>query len=552
MAEQSIAKYRPIKPDFTDNGNHPRPNISSMADVAEAYAMWAKNSGLFDYVDEYTFRAVARLNRVLREPIPHGNFKGQPRFIPESIARKVGVDPVPIPDGRLSFLGGQTLRERLATLMYHQGSSEFGSSQQQSLLDKKLGYEPPIFEKYKTFVIREEGEHGIQAVYYLGEVIGGNYGWGLAEDLLARQADSDDPMLQQPLREFNPMVTTLPELGHYFDKQDRDGWNQLEQQKGSCDGIYAGDMRYFLRQEPFHLAAGHHSVSLYVEAGRIPMDLHTKLAAEWEARANRLHGNPYNSGGAETNYVLGTKSPIVSLEILAERGDVLRMPHRDYGFVEIPVRPDMPKGHLNGVAIEETRKKFRTNNKRLSALLNPDQRRDLRRFLKNVTMYVPNKERNEILESGEIPTVANSWRPDHLMSVADQDDWPHLKGYYTDIFGYPIPSKSEYEAYCMMVRVTEADRERIRDLTSTPGWMVEVKPGSRHDVYRNGAVQPTDEDTVLFEFTVGTPRKRGRIYTFPQRMGMLRAEQKPTAYESVDGRDFLDQIHADLMGNDGK
>ena len=43
-----IARYLPIKPDFTDNGDHPRLNVSSMADVAEAYAVWTKNSGLFD------------------------------------------------------------------------------------------------------------------------------------------------------------------------------------------------------------------------------------------------------------------------------------------------------------------------------------------------------------------------------------------------------------------------------------------------------------------------------------------------------------------------
>ncbi|MCI0531602.1 MAG: hypothetical protein L0Y74_06625, partial [candidate division Zixibacteria bacterium] len=50
--------YDPHKPNFYAEA-FPRPNIRSMDDYAEAYTRWAIDSGVFDWVEGTTLRAVA-------------------------------------------------------------------------------------------------------------------------------------------------------------------------------------------------------------------------------------------------------------------------------------------------------------------------------------------------------------------------------------------------------------------------------------------------------------------------------------------------------------
>ncbi len=546
--------YSPNKPNFYAE-DYPRSNLRSMEDYAEAYTQWAIDSGVYDWVEGTTLRAVATdLHVLAKEPIHYGIYKGRRRFVDPHIAKILGINPSPYPDDKLSWLAGGTVRQTQNMIAYHQGSSEFGSSQQQNQL-RKLGYMPPIFEKYARNVIGEEGEHGTQMGYWLG-MTGGDFEWLLVEDLLARNANSDDPDLQQPLIEFNPPVETLPEMGHYFDKQDRDGWSKLMSSSDHADALYAGMMRYFLKQEAKHLGSGQQIIELYLQAGRIPMDLHLKMEWEWAGRAYRLHGNPYNSDGARRNFQIGSKNPLLPWDRKSPSGETMsfRIPHPQgkNGFIAVEVTPNMDPGHLNGYEATTVRKRVMSQNEsKRSGLLSEAQRKEMRAFLEKVTLFVPEPVRSEILNSGKIPTAEISWRPYHLAFI--DDPWPHLRGYYTDVFGYPIPSYNEYVEYRKLVDITAVDREQIRKLTRTKGWMVEFEPGSRYDVYKDGQVQPDQDDVVLFEFKVGRQdQKFKKIFTFPQAMKTYEASrpsQKPVEISGTEGAQTLWDLHDDIVGN---
>lgn len=546
--------YDPHKPNFYAEA-FPRPNIRSMDNYAEAYTRWAIDSGVFDWVEGTTLRAVATdMHLLTKEPVHYGLFKGKERFLHPHIAKLLGITPVGYPEDKLSWLAGGTIRQTQNIIAYHQGSSEFGSSQQQNQL-RKLGYMPPIFEKYARNVIGEEGEHGTQMGYWLG-MTGGDFEWLLVEDLLARNANSDDPNLQQPLIEFNPPVETLPEMGHYFDKQDRDGWSKLVSSSDTADALYAGMMRYFLKQESKHLGSGQQIIELYLQAGRIPMDLHLKMEWEWSARAYRLHGNPYNSDGARRNFQIGSKNPILPWDRKGPSGEILTftMPHPKgkNGFITVQITPEMDPGHLNGYEATTVRKRIMgQNDGKRSGLLSDAQRVEMRAFLEKVTMHVPEPARSEILNSGKIPTAEISWRPYHLAFI--EDPWPHLRGYFTDVFGYPIPTEREYFEYRKLVDITPQDREQILALTRTKGWMVEFEPGSRYDVYKDGQVQPDKDDIVLYEFKVGAPVQRFKVlFTFPQAMAKFESErpsQKSTSVTGSDGAQTLWDLHDDIVGN---
>lgn len=546
----------PNKPDFFAE-TFPKPNVKSMQDYAQAYIAWAYRSNVIGWVDGMTMRVVGHdLVKLTKEPIEHGIFLGSKRYISDRLAKLLGVDPVPYPETRFSWLEGSVMQTQ-SVVAYHQGSSEFGSSQQQNQI-KQLGYMPKIFEKYARYIIGEEGEHGIQMGYWLGMENGSDMAWLLVEDLLARIANSEDPNLQQPLVEFNPWVETLPEMGHYFDKQDRDGWSQLRNSRENANALYAAQMRYFLKQEGRHLHCGDQIIELYLKAGRIPMDLHLKMEWEWSARAYRLHGNPYNSGGALKYYQIGSKNPIYSLDRKGPNNEILTfsIPHPEgpNGYMTFQITPDLDKSNLNGYALAILRDILIDFNKKRSRMLSDEQRGQMKEYLKKVSMFVPDEARKEILESGMIPTAALSWRPYHLAFIPDP--WKHLDGYYTDVFGYPIPSREQYLEYRKLVDLAPEDREKIRELTKTPGWMVEFEPGNREDVYKEGQVEPAKNDVVLFEFKVDPKLPTFKnLFTFPEakrtweaQMGPKAAE-KPVEMKGTEGYQGLLDLYEDIVGD---
>ncbi len=550
--------WNPDKPDFFAE-ILPQPNVTNIHDWSQAYEAWAERSGVLEWVQGARMRAVAtNLRGLLEEPIAHGMFQGKRRFVSEHLAKKLGVPASPFPREGYSWTAGP-VPNVFAALAYTQGSSEFGSSQQQYQL-LELGHVPPILDRYIRSTVIEEGEHGFQMAAWLLLELGGDLGGLLAEDLLARSAGSDDPKLQQPLVEFNPPVLTLPEFGHYLDKQDRDGWSQLQSSVDSANALYAGMMRFFLRQEARHMRSGEQVIDWYLRAGKIPMDLHIKMELGWDAITYRLHGNPLGSTGALTAYRLGTKNPIFPLARHARLPRYARMssfaiphPDKEGGYQVVELNEQMEPSNLNGYSVSVLRNILLMNNAKRSELLSPRQHAEMRHFLKTISHYVPDEQRKPIVEGGVIPTAALSWRPDHLAYELENDGWRHMRNYVTDVFGNPIPSMEEYRQYRELVELSDADRQRIRDITAEPGWMVEeVKPGSRGDVYSTGLVKPTQNDTVLYEFTVGDEPRNRTIFTMPQAIERMRerdaAERsEPLQHESQDGLDFLHEVHGDLI-----
>ena len=542
----------PVHPNFSINSDI-RSNLRTLDDMAGAYTKWGRNSDVFDLVEGQTMRVVGtNVGKLAREPIPNGIYAGKPRYVSKDLAKRLGIKEVPFPDESFSWTNNASVAAMFARIAYYQGSSEFGSSQQQNKLNR-YGYSPPILAHYRKHIIIEEGEHGIQMVgWELGEGPK-NLGGPLGEDLLARIANSPDRNLQQPLIEFNPEVSTLPEFAHYLDKQDRDGLSQLLCSVESASALYAGMMLFFLRQERRHMLAGEQLINWYLESGKIPMDLHIMMDAEWAARTYRLHGNPLESGNAKLSYQLGIKNPIESLN--EPTMEYFEIPHPDGkdGFKRIDVGPNMDREYLNGQAMAYIRNILAKKNEERSKLLTDKQRREMREFLEGITMYVPNKRRREILESGIIPTTQVSWRPSHLAS-GENDLWPHMRGYYTDIFGHPISTEREYLQYRELVELTEKRRDEIRELTSKPGWMKEdVKPGGKGDIYKSGPVMPRSEDALVYQFTVGGKSTNRKFFTLPQaekRFENKKKKNKQIEIKGVDGRAFLDSIWEEMVGDD--
>ncbi len=523
LLSHDLPILKPEKPDFFIDAL-PNPRIKDADDYMEAYKKWMEDYGWADHLQGAIIRAVvANGTELAREPIPHGIYAGRKRFLADQgIASKLRAEIEPYPLEIPIGARGPYLR-LLAGLAYTQGSSEYGSSQQQKRL-LETGHVPPWVEKILVSTVIEEGEHGYQMAYFLGQELGSaigtefgtRYGWGLAEDLLAREANHPDPAKQQPLVEFNPMVQTLPEFGHYMDKQDRDGWSQLMCSQHSASTVYAGMMRFFLRQEARHMKSGETVIEEYLRAGRIPMELHLKMEWEWDAIAYRLHGNPRGSKGAAQMYRLGMKNLIFPFDQLP-RWTTMRefhLPGKD-GGVMIPVNNEMSLEDLNGYSVTVLRNKLADNNRKRSALLSDAQRAEMRAYLSRITQWCAPEQAEKIISSGEMPTAALSWRPEHL-AFERQDPWHTLREHWTDVFGNPIPSFDEYKEYREKVGLSAADRARITDCTSTPGWITdEIKPWGAGDPYKSGILEPRESDTVLSQFTVGKPRVNRKIFTMP-------------------------------------
>lgn len=553
--------FDPIKPDF-DASFYPKPRLRTLNEFADGYRTWADNSGVAQELEGSLIRVVAtNLKEIAKTPIPHGEFKGKPRFISEIVAKEIGVKPNPLPEeyNPLFSWARTSIQRAYATIAYHQGSSEYGSTQQQADL-LKHGDLPPIFEEFLRSVMIEEGEHGFQMLAWLA-LEGGEQGLLFAEDLLARKANSKDRQLQQPLIEFNPMVQTLPEFAHYLDNQDRDGWSQLRNSRFNGSALYAGQMHFFLRQEARHMGAGERLIDWYLLARKIPMDLHLKMTWEWNAMSYRLHGNPYNSDGALTSYRLGIKNEIYPLDRKSRMPDFARIkemhiPHREgkNGYKIIEVNESMNLKHLNGYSVSVLRNLLLMNNLKRSELLDKNQQKDMRDFLKKATEYVPDQQRSKIREAGIIPTAALSWRPEHLASVKDieSDPWYNMRGLYTDIFGNVIHNADEYKAYREKVALNKEDREKLRDITSKSDWIIDIKLDSKHNIYRYGVTKYNDEkDTQLFSFRVGKEPTNMKLFTVPQVFDIMKKEQnneESKDIEETDGLEFLLSIHSDLVG----
>ena len=551
---RSQVELNPEHPEFFAS-ELPRPNIDTLEDFAEAYSWWADTSGVMEWVHGADMRIVsADLRKRAVEQINHGYYKGKPKFVSRSLANKLSVPHAPFPDDEFSWLQGSVM-SAFARLAYIQGSSEYASSQQQRDLMMR-GHVPPILERYIRATIIEEGEHGIQMAGWLMSESDTDLGKLLAEDLLARKADHPDPKLQQPLVEFNPPVTTLPEFAHYLDKQDRDGWSQLRCSVDNASALYAGMMQFFLRQEARHMRSGEQVIEWYLMAGRIPMELHLKMEWEWNALSYRLHGVPWGSSSALTQYQLATKNPIYPVDGKL-RGKQYRIPHPDGpgGFMTLEVGPEMDLEHLNGYSVSVLRGVLKENNRKRTKLLTEDQRKEMRAFLKKITHYVPDDKRRELLGLDQpIPTAALSWRPEHL-ALERMDRWRHISGYWTDVFGYPIPTEVEYREYRKLVELTDEDRDRIREITAKPGWMNEdVKLDDRADIYRTGPIQPREGDTVLHQWFVGGKSTNRTYFTMPQAMELWRAgqqdEETSSSVEGEDGFDTLMALHDDLLGEE--
>src|SRR6202030_2244187 len=111
---------------------------------------------------------------------------------------------------------------------------------------------------------------------------------------------------QRLLGTFNVDVDNWLDFFTYTDFVDRDGKFQLQMLKQSSVALLGGSSSYMLREEAFHMGAGHDGLRRVVEAGVIPRWLLQKYLNKWISSSFDLFGTDHSSS-AHWAYVWGIK-----------------------------------------------------------------------------------------------------------------------------------------------------------------------------------------------------------------------------------------------------
>ncbi len=226
--------------------------IANFDDWKDLFYKWQKDIG-FDpaLVKDYKFDAI--YDEGTSPTIEFGEFKGRKKF------EKVLDVPT------------QDMRDSLLHLIFYQGDTEFGSSEQQR---KLIDTAPSDYDRQCLLrVMREEQRHGWQMCHVLISNFGDS-GKLEARKLLERRAYNNTRLLGA----FNKNVDDFIDFVTYTCFIDRDGKYQLTMLHPSSFAPLSRSMGPMLKEEAFHLFTGQSGLARIVKAGKMPIEILAKIS----------------------------------------------------------------------------------------------------------------------------------------------------------------------------------------------------------------------------------------------------------------------------------
>lgn len=254
--------------------------IANFDDWKDLFYKWQKDIG-FDasLVKDYKFDAI--YDEGTSPTIEFGDFKGRKKF------EKVLDVPT------------QDMRDALLHLIFYQGDTEFGSSEQQRML---IDNAPTDYDRQCLLrVMREEQRHGWQMCHVLISNFGES-GKLEAQKLLERRAYKNTRLLGA----FNRNVDDFIDFVTYTCFIDRDGKYQLTMLHHSSFAPLSRSMGPMLKEEAFHLFTGQTGLSRIIKAGKVPIEIVQKYLNKWLSTGYDLLGKDH-SGSAARFYRWGFK-----------------------------------------------------------------------------------------------------------------------------------------------------------------------------------------------------------------------------------------------------
>lgn len=279
--------------------------IGDFDDWKDLFYKWQKDIG-FDpaLVKDYKFDAI--YDEGTGPNIEFGEFKGRKKF------------------EKVLDLPTQDMRDSLLHLIFYQGDTEFGSSEQQR---KLISSAPSDYDRQCLLrVMREEQRHGWQMCHVLINNFGDS-GKLEARKLLERHAYDNTRLLGA----FNKKVDDFIDFVTYTCFIDRDGKYQLTMLHHSSFAPLSRSMGPMLKEEAFHLFTGQSGLARIIKAGKIPLSILQKYLYKWLSTGYDLFGKDRSSAAARF-YRWGfkgrfdeatAKEPPKDLDMLNEEARVL-------------------------------------------------------------------------------------------------------------------------------------------------------------------------------------------------------------------------------------
>jgi benzoyl-CoA 2,3-dioxygenase component B len=246
--------------------------ITNFDDWKDLFYKWQKDIG-FDpeLVKDYKFDAI--YDDGTSPNIEFGEFKGRKKF------------------EKILDMPSQDMRDSLLHLIFYQGDTEFGSSEQQR---KLIASAPSDYDRQCLIrVMREEQRHGWQMCHVLISNFGDS-GKLEARKLLERHAYDNTRLLGA----FNKNVDDFIDFDTYTSFIDRDGKYQLTMLHHSSFAPLSRSMGPMLKEEAFHLFTGQTGLARIVKAGKVPIPILQKYLYKWLSTGYDLFGKDHSTAAA--------------------------------------------------------------------------------------------------------------------------------------------------------------------------------------------------------------------------------------------------------------
>ncbi len=246
--------------------------IANFDDWKDLFYKWQKDIG-FDpeLIRDYKFDAI--YDEGTSPEIEFGDYKGRKKF------------------EKLLDVPTQDMRDSLLHLIFYQGDTEFGSTEQQR---KLIDTAPSDYDRNCLLrVMREEQRHGWQMCHVLVSNFGDS-GKLEARKLLERRAYEGTRLLGA----FNKKLDNFIDFVTYTCFIDRDGKYQLTMLHNSSFGPLSRSMGPMLKEEAFHLFTGQSGLSRIVKAGKVPIEILQKYLNKWLSTGYDLFGKDRSSSAA--------------------------------------------------------------------------------------------------------------------------------------------------------------------------------------------------------------------------------------------------------------
>ena len=246
--------------------------IAGFDDWKDLFFKWQKDIGFEPaLVKDYKFDAF--YDEGTGPNIEFGDYKGRKKF------------------AKLLDVPTQDMRDALLHLIFYQGDTEFGSSEQQR---KLIDTAPSDYDRQCLLrVMREEQRHGWQMCHVLINNFGDS-GKLEARKLLERRAYEGTRLLGA----FNKPVENFIDFVTYTCFIDRDGKYQLTMLHHSSFAPLSRSMGPMLKEEAFHLFTGQTGLSRIVKAGKVPIEILQKYLNKWLSTGYDLFGKDHSSAAA--------------------------------------------------------------------------------------------------------------------------------------------------------------------------------------------------------------------------------------------------------------